>query len=303
MSDVPEIAPEIRGLLEEIVADPRSSIRLAPRRALRSWFERGEPIRTREVAATRAERHLIEAHREALASILRDASRIAYCKAPILAHLPVGLDGGPYDSTRAESRWRDGARSFNARAKEQSCTVELLRACLEQLEPRMAHPLATAALGLVPCDLNRLLFAFTVPWGQPRTSIALVQRLASHAQTASLRSQACINLGHRWCSIGQLGAARDRYREACAFEDTIQGRIYAFHLSCCLHDQASALAEASELDDVATNAPDVVEAVRILREWCATRPILELRATKSFVDMLASRFSVTALALFEAYPS
>ena len=29
MKDVPEIAPEIRGLLEEIVAKPRSAIRLA----------------------------------------------------------------------------------------------------------------------------------------------------------------------------------------------------------------------------------------------------------------------------------
>jgi hypothetical protein len=60
MKSVPEIAPEIRSLLEEIVADPRSAIRLVPQRALRTWFDSSETVRASDIVRTNAERHLVE---------------------------------------------------------------------------------------------------------------------------------------------------------------------------------------------------------------------------------------------------
>ena len=99
MKDVPDIAPEIRGLLEEIVADPRSAMRLAPRRALRTWFDTDEMVRASDVVRTSAERHLVEVHREELAALLCEAACISYWKAPVLSNRPIGAEPHLQDKT------------------------------------------------------------------------------------------------------------------------------------------------------------------------------------------------------------
>src|SRR5262245_40199519 len=106
MNDAPEIAPEIRGLLEELVADPRSSMRLVPHRPLHYWFDSDETIRQREISGTKLERHLLEAHRHELAQLLFEASRIAYWKAPIRCLRQLGPDGRPVPNATAERLWR-----------------------------------------------------------------------------------------------------------------------------------------------------------------------------------------------------
>src|SRR5262245_49199710 len=126
MKDAPEIAPEIRGLLEEIVADPRSAIRLVPRRALRTWFDTGATVRTSDVVRTSAERHLVEMYREELAALLCEAAWISYWKAPVLSSRPTGVDGKLYNPTEREPDWRRRARRGFAVPFPPSDGVELL---------------------------------------------------------------------------------------------------------------------------------------------------------------------------------
>jgi hypothetical protein len=133
MKESPEIAPEIRGLLEELVADPRSSMRLVPKRALGSWFDSGETARAREISGTKLERHLIDAHREELAQLLCDAAMISYWKAPIASPLPIGPDGKPHNPASREPHWSLKVRAAIGLSRD--ADTDLLRGCLSGVRP------------------------------------------------------------------------------------------------------------------------------------------------------------------------
>jgi hypothetical protein len=224
MKDVPAIDPEIRGLLEEIVADPRSRMRLAPRRALREWFDTGETIRPREASVTKAERHLIEVHREALAELLREAAWIAYWKAPVFAHKPVASDGRLYDPADLEPRWRERARVYIKEPCLQDSLVSLLAECLEGLTPARAHSLAMTSLTLVGNDKTRFYLALSVPWDRPRAALSMLRRLSHHRLPRSFSEKVLSCIGARLCAIDALREARAEYSRVARGETDVVRR-------------------------------------------------------------------------------
>lgn len=305
MKDVPDIAPEIRGLLEEIVKDPRSAIRLAPRRALRTWFDTGETARASDVTRTKAERHLVEVHREELAALLCEAAWISYWKAPVLSSRPIGADGKVYHPTEREPDWRNRAKREVDSASHQSDGVELLRQCLVGIQPQQGWALGQASLGLVPRDLTRFYIALSVPWSKPRVAIALLDRFARQARPFLTRRVALLSLGARTCSLGLLQEARIAYLEATRFEPQSPcAGMCAFNLSCFLGEERSALAEARELIHVARQEdPMVIEVQNSLREWIATRSASELDVARSTARKLHGRIPDVAAAVCEGYES
>ncbi len=273
MKNVPDIAPEIRGLLEEIVADPRSMIRLAPRRALRTWFDTGETVRASDVTRTKAERHLVEVHREELAALLCEAAQISYWRAPGLAHRPVGADGKLYNPTEREPDWRRRAEPEVVSPSGSFHGVELLRQCLVAIESHQAWTLAQASLSLVPRDKTRFYVALSVPWSRPRAAIALLNRLVLRARSERVRLDALVSLAARTCCLGLLEEARGLYRDyASRTPQSPCGWICAFNLSCIVGDEEAARAEAIQLGKVATpDNPIVADVSELLREWMKTR--------------------------------
>lgn len=305
MKDVPDIAPEIRGLLEEIVADPRSMIRLAPRRALRTWFDTGEMVRASDVTRTKAERHLVEVHREELAALLREAAWISYWKAPVLSNRPIGADGKLYHPTEREPDWRERAEREVTTTSHRSDGVELLRQCLVGIQPQRGWSLGQASLGLVPRDWTRFNIALSVPWSRPRVAIALLGRFARQARPLTARLEALMSLAARTCSLGLFEEARDVYREAARLEpQSPSARTCAFNLSCFVGEEKSAMAEALELVQVARqDDPRVVEVQHTLREWIKARSDTELDVARSTARKLHGRIPEVAAVVCRSYES
>lgn len=299
MNPTPEIAPEVRGLLEEIVADPRSTLRLVPRAPLRQWFDRGESLRTADVARTRAERQLIEVHREELARLLREAAKIAYWKAPAYGHLPNNPDGVLQAPLEAEPEWQDRARRYRVTCK--GGDTVLLERCLRGVEFDLGHELAMASLGLVPSDSTRLCVAALVPDSQPRTAAILLGQLTRRLSPGEERAKAFLFLGRRLCALEDLEASRDAYLAGSQPEHRpVVGLIYAINMSCALRDSSAALELSESLQGESDESSDIPRALDIIRDWSKRRPQADRRLTADFARELAQDLPPAGRLLCEA---
>jgi hypothetical protein len=296
VKDLPEIAPEIRGLLEEIVADPRSSIRLAPRRALRSWFDTGETVRAREVSRTSAERHLIEAHREAVAQLLYEASRIAYWKGAVRSLRPSGPDGRPYDPARDEPSWRSRAGRRMTGTMEEG--TELLRSCLEGIAPQRGYALAEASLGLVPRDDTRICLASHIMEAQPRSALAIFERTALRTSSPKVRGLAWGEVGTRCVLLDRLEEAGQAYVRSRI--DWPHACFSLFNLACIAGRSDEAETYSAELGLLATpESPTVNQALDLIKGWAQTRSREEIRRANQTADRIS--LSGTARRMSLAY--
>lgn len=295
-----EIAPEVRGLLEEIVADPRSSLRLVPRSPLRLWFDRGESLRTADIAQTRAERHLVEVHREELARLLREAATIAYWKAPEFGHFPNDEEGGLLDPSKNEPSWQVRAGRFRASCRGVGDTG-MLSHCLSGIDAQKGHELAKASLALAPNDTARYCLAALVPSEMPRTAIVLLNRLLARLPDGESRGRVLFLLARRLCAVGQLQAARTAYLKACELGARRQvGLCYAFNLSCALGQRGEVMELSEELDSLADKEADVLQACEIIKHWASSRPDGERMETRAFVSTVIGGVSPAGQLLCEA---
>src|SRR5262245_51064962 len=285
-----QISPEIRGLLEELVADPRSSIRLVPRWPLRHWFDSDERVRAREISGTKLERHLIDTHREELAPLLCEASRIAYLKAPVLTIRPESNDGKPFDAAVAEVEWRHRARKWTSSGIT-SNEVSPLDECLTSIRPQASSCLAKASLSLVPNDRTRFTLALSLPWNRSRTALGLLRRLAAGARPVALVPHILRHLGARLCSVDRLRHAREVYLESTEVDpDSPFGWICAFNLSCFLQEESSAIDLGAELDRVVRkDDPRLIEAMDLLRTWMKSRSPAEVICARETVLRVVSK--------------
>lgn len=300
MKDVPEIAPELRGLLEEIVADPRSSIRLAPRRALLQWFGGGEVARASEVSATRAEHHLIEAHRESLADLLCEGARIAFWKAPMMAPMPHGQDGRPRNPCDEEPIWRTLAEH---RQRVSQPGVDILRRCMNGIRPEDGVPLAKASLSLVAADRTRGYLALNLPWTSARTAIAVLSRVQRNPRPPRLRPDILRSLGARLCAVNRFQEARHSYMQAASLEPSSSfDAVYIFNLSCLLSERAPAIAASGALSEsILPRDPLLMEHHGILRRFWGTRTAQERERVQNFASSIKLDLSEPASVLSTAF--
>ena len=297
-----EIDPEIRGLLEEIVADPRSAIRLAPRRALREWFDTGETARASDVAETKAERHLIEAYREEVAELLCEASGIAYFKAPVFVHRELRKDGTFAEPLDQEPAWQLRAR----RALHPSIPMagtELLEACLGRIEVGTGFTLARASLQLVPSDRARESLALNVPWKSPQLALVILKQISGRPRTAhaTLEIHALRQAAARLCSIERFAEAREFYRTAATkgMNPTIDFS-YALNLACHMGAEDLAFADGRDLNRCACEGDKHLdEARKVIQRWAETRSPLELDLRAKTVSRVLARMQGPVSTLLE----
>lgn len=302
MTDRPKIDSELRSLLEEIVADPHSSIRLLPRKALASWFDTGEAMRARDVSGTVLERHLVEAHREALAKLLCEAGWIAYWKAPGFCFRPLSETGLPADHARVEELWVSRAGRRELSSNDESSGITLLRACLEGIRPELGLPLAEAALGLVPSDRTRFLLALSLPPNRRRTSIALLSRLSAWVQPKILKPDVLASLGSRLNAISRPHEALEAYREASSLvPDSPIDRCSILNITCVLGDAEQAVIEAAQFEGLAPDEPRILEARELICAWLGSRPHQEKSRARDVARRIAGRVPPAVEALCEAY--
>lgn len=306
MKNLPEIAPEIRGLLEEIVADPRSSIRLVPRKPLKSWFDSGETVRARDVSGTKAERHLIEAHREALAQLLYEAAMIAFWKEQNpYYHRPTEADGTAFDENKSEVSWRSRTSARLQRPIPEPSIAELLRQCTIGIASTRASALAQASLSLVPQDKTRVYLAVSVQRSSPRTAMRFLGRISAHANPPGIRSDILSCLAVSLCYVGRISDAREAHRAASAANPLSPlDRFFALNLSCCLGDEAGAREEALELDKIIRPGdPRLLEAATLIRRWARAECPVELESARRVASRISREFSPSVQVLCQALES
>jgi len=242
-----EIDPELHGLLDEVVGDPRSSLRLTPRTALSRWFDCGDRLRPHD--GTAAERQLLEVHREALAELLIRASRIAYWKAPDMGIVPHRADGSaafpPLDPDELGQKIESRLRAYpRVGCPELAALVGRGPGRNESLA------LASAALALVPSDEARHAVAIATPWNQPETALAVLEPLSRRVRAPETRVCVLSAQGARLCSLGRLREALDVYLQCRDLSEisAIQ-EYYIFNLSCYLEDAEAARVAAQRLQE------------------------------------------------------
>jgi len=269
---VPEIDPELHGLLDEIVRDPRSALRLTPRRALRHWFDTDERV-GKPIDATTAERHLLAVHREALAKLLLDAAWIAYWKAPVLSYLPAERHDGD-----EEARWNRAA----ARRVELGDPGVLLTVIEPGLTPARAHTLACAALATVPSDDARYAVATLLPRSEQGESLRALRSLQARLKPGELAQRVRNTLGKRLCAAGTLEEACDEYAQAVDLGEGYMrtaSLLSTLNLGCFLGD----VQHVQRMLDRAGRelAEDAVAMGPLLATWVSSRPPLEVQRARS----------------------
>ncbi|HEX6885333.1 MAG TPA: hypothetical protein VF530_18305 [Planctomycetota bacterium] len=297
-----EIDPEIRGLLEEIASDPRSALRLAPRHALRGWFERPEPARTRDLVTTSAERHLIEAYREEVAELLCEGARLAFCKAPMWMHPAVDSDGQVVDVTASEPTWRKHAACVCRSSSAEPTGKDLLIACLGAIDPRSGFAMARASLALIPRDRTRYFLALNAPWDSPHLALAILACLRGRAPF-ELDPHAARLEAARLCTTGRLARARTIYVELVrATGPSAIDLCYALNLACASGDPALALGDAEALNrSCSTSDPDLREAKYLVGKWLLTRSPEDRATSLRTASRVGPRIGGPAEAFLEVF--
>jgi tetratricopeptide (TPR) repeat protein len=271
---LPEIDPEIRGLLEELVSDPRASIRLVPKRALRPWLESSDTASSRDVSENRLARHLVEAHREALARLLLEASRIAYWKSPVLSHFPTGKNGELYDVLAEEGSWLERSRRKAERSAPMDEGVELLRQCLEGIDPKRGYDLARGSLSLVAADEASMALAFHMKEEQPRSSLSIMERVARGTPCARMRELAWSGAASRRCRLKVFDSAIEAYD--LVRENWPEAWAYIFNLATVQGRTVRALEAAKAIEQSRIPSASLGATAHNIREWAASMTPAEL---------------------------
>jgi hypothetical protein len=296
VKDVPDIDPVVRGLIEELVANPRSSIRLAPRRALRPWLEAGDAISIGDVSSSTLERHLIAVHREAVASLLSEASRIACFKAPVLSHVPGTIDGSPFDVGRYENSWKKkAARRVNLVHPDKG--IELLRQCLQGIDPERGYDLASASMSLVPSDNARTAIANHIKTTQPRFALHVFERVASSTTSSYLCGIAWSGVAGRLCALNDLDSAADAYEQAQV--DWSMAPFYLINLACFLGKPERAVEAGRRFGLVESNR--ISEAMSILSLWSKGLNEAAIKTARNTFSTIKEKLPDAAQGIGDAY--
>lgn len=269
-------------------------------------------MRARDVSGTAAERHLIEAHREALAKLLYEGAMVAYWMAPHFAPPPLTENGHPR-LVGATDRWRIRCDQRILRSSPGD-DLDLLIQCHRRVLPGSGVALARASLGLVPGDTARYLLAVNLPANRDRTATLFLRRLGARLPAGELRRQVLESLGARLSSLNLLREARSAYLSAVQpghGRSAVPGgqppeeflsRACAFNLSCLLGDEKAAALEASAMNGILPTHPGVLGVKDMLSVWwCETRTPSERAVAQSISERLRGKISDVAQSLCQAF--
>lgn len=298
MTEPPGPSSEVLGLLREITENPRSAIRLVPRRPLREWLD-GETVRPSEVSRDRAVRHLVAAHREELAQLLYDAAKIAYWKKPSMSHVPVRARSEALQDLERACRKRADWEAKWGNEDERDLLVQ----CTGDIRASLCPTLAAASLALVPRDDARLYLAHGLKMSKPRSALSLFEWIACHTKNTITRAAAHSGAAGRLCHLGSLDDAAATYEEeARATPESAFPWLYLFNLNCVLGRHRQALRASSELGGLIKGADVMVEeAADHVEQWLREQAQQVSEAARATVRAISDRLSPPAARLTEAY--
>lgn len=289
----PEIDPELHGLLDEVVTDPRSALRRTPRHALLRWFGNPDSAHARPIDATTAERHLVAVYRESLAEIFRESALVAYYQAPFRSHPRRTLTGEPVptgplvESLRRKSR---KAEEFASRWAERSPVHEFLALLRARLPDGPAVRWAEMSVSLAPTDFGRFVHAIALPVSQHHEAIGLLQRLGTEARGDQRLRDIHSQLAVRMAALGWNALARDQYDHAIAcVPDSPGAYIYGFNLSIFMQDERAAVAYSRSLESLVVEEERIAQSIAIIAEWAHEQRPSDVAKARALAARIAGR--------------
>jgi len=301
----PEIDPELHGLLDEVVQDPRSALRRTPRRALLEWFGNPTAAHARPIDATTAERHLVAVYRESLAEIFTRTAISLRMQFPKRTHTWKDPQGNAMDVGQILRATRSKAQRALEYGKYRPLVGESvtssLAACTGELSLERANEFARLAAQLHAGDSAWFAVAFTIPDLRDPESIGILQRVAHCARHAFKRHDSLSQLAVRMSAQGWLHLARQQYETILVEAPAVlEARCYAFNLSLFMGDERAVLEHSELLGNAKTDAAEVAEAACIIKDWASTQDALQVARALKLARKLEDRLSPQAVFLKEA---
>jgi hypothetical protein len=294
---MPIISPELHGLLDEIVKDPRSALRLKPRRALLPWLDSGESVGANPLHASHAEKYLLAAHRDELAKLLAEGAWIRCQEELEFLQTPRRRDGVPVPTSECVAEWKSRRQAV---LMGSFASAELSEARTLVLDDSVsAHVLATASLALAPSDRGRYSLALSLSAADTRSSIRIFQRIAARPVNAMVKSDASNILGAVLARMECVELARDAYLRSFEVRPEANLAIFSlFNLSCFAGDDAGALRYSRVLQQQ-SGIGDLflLEAVRIIGRWARNVSRSSNQRAIKTIKRVHGRLSPPALAL------
>lgn len=280
------IDPEVEEILLRIGADPGSALLRVPRpRDIRGLLERRQGVSAGAEMLTVAERHLLQVHRNEVARLLVEASRMKLIDGPGRRVLV-----SPFQTaSREHFRWNptdlarhmDEIRSNRAIQDKTGHPWILLERCVR--DPFGDSPtvtqLAEASLRLQPSDEARIQAGLDlIHLGAPEASIRILNDVLQAPASETIRSSAENNLGVAYSFLGEMQKAHQHHVAACdvgedSLEPWMNRLVFAIQLG--LVDDARIAAES--IDSLALESHPAIdmsaknlEAERLAGVWSPT---------------------------------
>ncbi|GEM_PF-3244317 len=168
------LSVEVEEVLRDVARRPGSGLLRVPRKDVaRTVLERGAIAHARAAGMSAAERHLVLAHREEVAFVLRQAAHVMICEDAAIRDLAVNravpdLRAMPAAGHEVRIAASGLARSRDMRVQE-SGAIEILETLL------MSEPRRSASLGQIAASAHRL-----VPTQSSRLHAALHARVSGN---------------------------------------------------------------------------------------------------------------------------
>ncbi len=226
--------PEVQALLEEIVADPSSTLLKVPEAPLSKWLiAREPPVSPREPVLTRAERYLVQAHREYIARLLLERSVMELTRGSISeTRVHRCLTANERLPLPTDDAWRLKAeKELDSHTTIQDAAIghDLLRRCVGGDRNPQPSQLVAASLRLAPCDQTRVWLGVALHReGQNRSALRVLHDILGHRPSTLDEAWARADCGlvHFW--QGEFASAADWYRSAAAVRTDKLRPVFAF---------------------------------------------------------------------------
>ncbi len=313
MSAEPTIDPEVVSLLREAASSPDSRLLQVPRTGFSSWLRRREPpLSPREPFLSRAERYLLQEHREQVAYLLYKACQRAILERPpsesmVYRNASPGLEirlPGPEWWTRETG---SASRAMPADGE----AMRELFALAEELRPQpakrlSASELAAASLRIVHRDETRIWLGMALLHeSKTKEARGSLEAVIYHLPSELNASLAWQDLGWMHYVGGDYSSAMDCYREASLVGPPRITPVLAWlHVAFCAGEREAvslAAGRLAELDPMGSR--DVNECIAMWegrRRSGSFRPSAQSRSlAMEVVDVLPTAAARIAHVFFQ----
>lgn len=300
MPDDFSLDPELKAIFEEIASGPNTLLAYLPRRkALRGIDDHETPVSPKSPGLTRAEKHLLEVHRERAAAFLRRVFGSRLISDPkgsidFQRHTSATVVV-PLEDYASQARAARGILSVRAVEAENDPTNDILSSIGHGKHACLSTPLqiALAAYRLDPCDSSRVHVAMdSIRMRKPRQAIRTLHRVLENGCSSSTEPYAWEILGMANSREGQYKRALNCYKTASySSPDHYLAALSILFLSIQLAMEEKIIEEAVRVDDLLAHDHPAVESFvarhnlrRIRGDW--TPSSASARALDRVVDNL-----------------